>query len=102
MLIGPEQVQAAANQLEGLMNDTVDALQQYYNHSTDLQAGGGLNGAAGMTNVVTAEEIHQAQMNIQTHWGRVIAMLRTQTGQYGETDHSNSSQIASVAGGLCT
>lgn len=100
MIVGQEGIAAAANQLEHLMHDSTDALQQYLNHSMDLSSGG-LTGAAGVTNVATAEQVHQAQMSIQTHWGAVIDTLRTQNVNYGETDQTNSSSIASVAGGLC-
>jgi hypothetical protein len=101
MRVGPEQLISAASQLENLKDEAISVLQNYYNHSTDLQSGGGLTGAAGMTNVVTAEQVQHAQMQIQTRFGNVIDMLRSQTANYGEADHSNASQIASVASGLC-
>jgi hypothetical protein len=101
MLVGPGQLHTAASQLENLMHEAISTLQNYYNHSTDLQSGGGLNGAAGVTNIVTAEEVQHAQMQIQNRFGNVIQTLRSQTANYGETDHTNASQIASVASGLC-
>jgi hypothetical protein len=100
MLVGPGQLHTAAAHLENLMHEAVSTLQNYYNHSTDLQSGGGFQGTAGMTNLVTAEEVQHAQLKIQQRFGNAIDMLRSQTANYGETDHSNASQIASVAAGL--
>ena len=65
----------------------------------ELQAPGALDGQAGLTNVVTAEEIQQAQMEIQTRWDSVIRRCATRTA-YGDIDAQSASNIASVAGGL--
>ena len=100
MKVGPDQIQASANQLEELMHDTITTLRNYQNDAADLQAAGGLTGSAGTTNIGTTAEVHDASMKIQTHWGSIIDTLRGNTGKYQQTDHHNASQLASIAG-LC-
>jgi hypothetical protein len=100
MLIGQSTLLTTANTLDDLKHQAVDVLNRYYNHSQDLNAQGGLNGSAGTTNVVTAEEIQHAQLKIQTRWEQVIQLLRGNTAGYGDHDHQNASSIASVPGQL--
>ena len=98
MKVGPDQIHASANQLEELMHDTIATLRNYQNDSLDLQAAGGLTGTAGNTNITTTAEVHDASMKVQTHWGSIIDALRGNTGKYQQTDHHNSTQLASIAG----
>ncbi|BBZ15022.1 hypothetical protein [Mycobacterium branderi] len=99
MLVGQNTLLQTANNLEDLMHQAVDVLNRYYNHSTELQSGG-LEGGAGQTNVVTAEEIQHAQMKIQTRWGHVIDLVRSNTHNYGQQDEHNAASIAAVASDL--
>jgi hypothetical protein len=93
-------VMQTANTLDDLKHQAVDVLNRYYQHAQDLQAQQGLNGTAGTTNVVTAEEIQHAQMKIQTRWEQVIQLIRSNVHGYADRDHQNASHIGSVAGGL--
>jgi len=99
-IVGQSQVLATADTLDDLKHQVIDTLNQYYNLSTELQAGGSLDGGAGRTNVVTAEEIQNAQMKVQQRWGMVIDALRQTAPSMGDTDAQSASHIASVAGGL--
>jgi uncharacterized protein YukE len=98
--VGPGELHAAANQLEDLMHQAIDTLNRYYQHSQDLLGQGGLTGAAGSTNIVTAEDIQQAAMKLQNRWGNVISTLRSSTQGYSETDSHNAQHIASVGSEL--
>jgi hypothetical protein len=98
--VGQSATLQTANTLDDLKHQAIDVLNRYYQHSQDLQAQGGLNGTAGMTNVVTAEEIQHAQMKIQTRWEQVIQLVRSSVHGYGDRDQQNAQHISSVAGGL--
>ena len=99
-IVGQSQVLATADTLDDLKFQAIDVLQRYYNHSMELQASGALDGGAGRTNVVTAEEIQQAQLKVQMRWDQLIQALRNSAPQFGDIDAQNASHIASVAGGL--
>lgn len=98
--VGHEEMLTAANSLDELKHRAIDVLDRYMHHSQDLQAGQMLTGAAGATNVVTAEEIQNAQMKIQTRWDTLINLLRSNTHGYIAADEQNSSHIGSIVGGL--
>jgi hypothetical protein len=100
MLLGQSAVLQTANTLDDLKHQAIDVLNRYYQHSQDLQAQGGLNGSAGTTNVVTAEEIQHAQMKIQNRWDQVIQLVRNAVASGADQDHQNAQHIAQVAGGL--
>jgi hypothetical protein len=99
-VVGQSEIMTASNTLDDLKHQAIDVLNRYLNQSMDLQGQGMLQGAAGTTNVATAEEIQHAQMKIQTRWDNLINLLRTNTHGFANTDQQNSSSIAAVAGDL--
>ena len=99
-IVGQSQILALCDTLDDRKNYLIDVLGRYYQHSMDLQAAGHLDGGAGRTNVVTAEEIKAAQMKIQMRWDTLIQALRGSVPQFEQTDAHSASHIASVAGGL--
>lgn len=99
-IVGQSQVMSTADTLDDLKFQAIDVLERYYQHSVELQAAGSLDGGAGRTNVVTAEEIRHAQMKVQTRWDQLIQALRNSAPQFGDVDAQNASHIASVPGGL--
>jgi uncharacterized protein YukE len=99
-VVGQGQIQATADTLEDLKEQVISTLNAYYNDSTDLQASGGLQGQAGTTNVVTAEEIQNAQMKVQQRFGMVIDALRQTSVALPETDAQNGQEIGAVVSGL--
>ena len=62
--------------------------------------GGGLDGQAGVANVATAEEISQAQREMNMRWESLIAALRNSAPDFTNIDTQSAQQIQSVAGGL--
>ena len=98
--VGHEKMLTTANSLDELKQRACAVLDRYLHHSQDLQASQMLTGDAGSTNVVTAEEVQAAQMKIQTQWGHLIDMLRSNTHGYIQADQHNASQIGAIAGNL--
>ncbi|WP_094287339.1 hypothetical protein [Mycobacterium lehmannii] len=99
-VIGAAQIQATADQLDDLKMQALDVLSRYMQHSTELQATGGLDGRAGVANVVTAEEISTAQREMNMRWETLIAALRNSAPDFTNIDEQSAQQITSVAGGL--
>lgn len=98
--VGHEEMLTAANSLDELKHRAIDVLNRYLQMSQDLQGSQMLTGDAGATNVVTAEEVQHAQMNIQTRWDHLINTLRSNTHGYMNQDSQNSTHIAGVASNL--
>jgi uncharacterized protein YukE len=98
--VGEAELYDTANRLDELKFRAIDTLNRYMNQSTDLHSGGGLQGDAGTTNVVTAEEIKAAQDKISERWDQVIQTLRESTGGFVDQDAQNASHIASVTSDL--
>ena len=80
ILVGADKLRAAASQLENLRNEAEGALTNYLQASHNI-AGGGWKGDASMANVVTTEEIHNAQMKLNTQWGELIHALQNRGNQ---------------------
>ncbi|WP_425004981.1 hypothetical protein [Mycolicibacterium sp. S3B2] len=99
-IVGAEQIQSTADQLDDLKMQALDVLSRYMEHSNNLQASGGLYGQAGVANVATAEEISQAQRQMNQRWEALIASLRNSAPDFGNIDTQSAQQIQSVAGGL--
>jgi uncharacterized protein YukE len=99
-VVGAEQIQATADQLDDLKMQALNVLSRYMEHSTELQASGGLDGQAGVANVATAEEVSNAQREMNMRWESLIAALRNSAPDFTNIDQQSASQITSVAGGL--
>src|SRR5262245_22482790 len=97
MKVTPEQMQTAANNLEGLKEQAVATLQHYLNASYEVHGAGSWFGPAAGANVNTAEEIQHAQMQVQTQWQQLIDVLRAEAAKYADREHQNASAISSVA-----
>ncbi|KUI36219.1 hypothetical protein [Mycobacterium sp. GA-2829] len=98
--VGESELYDTANRLDELKFRAIDTLNRYMNHSTDVHSSGVLQGSAGGTNVVTAEEIKNAQDKISDRWDQVIQVLRESTSGFVDQDSQNASNIASVASDL--
>lgn len=99
-VVGAAQIQSAADQLDDLKMRALDVLSRYQQHSTELQASGGLDGQAGVANVATADEISRAQREMNMRWESLIAALRNSAPDFTNIDTQSAQQIQSVAGGL--
>lgn len=85
ILVGADKLRAAASQLENLRNEAEGVLTSYLQASHNI-AGGGWQGDASAANVVTTEEIHNAQMKLNTQWGELIHALQTAATRYEEQE----------------
>ncbi|MEE6140373.1 type VII secretion target [Mycobacterium sp. 050128] len=93
-------VVSLAGQMDELSHRAQDVLSRYSDlvqHGNSAQY---LRGSAGSTNLVTAEEIHEAQNKIQSRFQSVNELLRSGASQYHNTDSEAQGHIASVAGHL--
>ena len=50
-----------------------------------------------MANVVTAEEIHNAQMKLNTQWGELIHALQTAASRYDEQEAAARAAVQGVS-----
>jgi WXG100 family type VII secretion target len=96
IIVGADKLRAAASQLENLRNEAEGTLQHYLQASHDI-AGGGWKGDASMANVVTAEEIHNAQMKLNTQWGELIHALQAAASRYDEQEVAARAAVQGVS-----
>ena len=96
IIVGADKLRAAASQLENLRNEAEATLTNYLQASHDI-AGGGWKGDASMANVVTAEEIHNAQMKLNTQWGELIHALQTAASRYDEQEAAARAAVQGVS-----
>ena len=99
-VVGAAQIQSTADQLDDLKMRALDVLSRYQQHSTELQASGGLDGQAGVANVATAEEISQAQREMNMRSDSLLVALRNSGPHVTNSGSQRPPQIQSVAGGL--
>lgn len=96
IVIGADKLRAAASQLENLRNEAEGALTNYLQASHNV-AGGGWIGDASQANVVTTEEIHNAQMKLNTQWGELIHALQTAATKYEEQEAAARAAMQGVS-----
>ena len=96
IIVGADKLRAAASQLENLRNEAEGTLTNYLQASHDI-AGGGWKGDASMANVVTAEEIHNAQMKLNTQWGELIHALQPAASRYDEQEAAARAAVQGVS-----
>ncbi len=101
IIVGADKLRAAASQLENLRNEAEGTLTNYLQASHDI-AGGGWKGDASMANVVTAEEIHNAQMKLNTQWGELIHALQHRGEQVRRAGSGRTRRRARRFAGLVT
>lgn len=93
-------VNSLSRQMDDLSSQAQDVLHRYsesVNHAHSAQY---LRGSAGTTNLVTAEEIAEAQRKIHNRFMAVNEMLRSGGTTYHNSDQEAQQHIASVAGHL--
>ena len=96
VIVGADKLRAAGAQLENLRNEAEGTLTNYLNASHDI-ASGGWKGDASMANVVTAEEIHNAQMKLNTQWGELIHALQAAATKYEEQEAAARAAMQGVS-----
>ncbi len=97
LLVTPDQMRTAANQLEQLRDQANATLQNYVTAAHDVHSSQGWFGLAASTNITTTEEINNAQMKITTQWGELITALRQAADRYDEQEQVSQSNISGVA-----
>jgi WXG100 family type VII secretion target len=97
LLVTPDQMRSAANQLEQLCEQANATLQNYLNSAHDIHSSQGWFGLAASTNITTTEEIHNAQMKLTTQWGELINTLRQAADSYEHQESASQSAIAGVS-----
>jgi uncharacterized protein YukE len=100
LLVTPDQMRSAAQQLEHLRDQANATLQGYLNSAHDVHSSQGWFGLAASTNITTTEEIHNAQMKLTTQWGELITTLRTQADHYDHQEQTSQTTIGGVASSL--
>lgn len=96
IIVGADKLRATATQLENLRNQAEGVLGNYLAASHDI-AGGGWQGDASMANLVTTEEIHNAQMKLNTQWGELIHALQAAATAYEEREGTSRTAIQGVS-----
>lgn len=96
IIVGADKLRATAQQLENLRNEAEGVLSNYLAASHNI-AGGGWQGDASMANVVTTEEIHNAQMKLNTQWGELIHALQTAATRYEEQEAASRTAMQGVS-----
>ena len=96
IIVGADKLRAAASQLENLRNEAEGTLTNYLQASHNI-AGGGWQGDASMANVVTTEEIHNAQMKLNTQWGELIHALQTAATRFEEQEAAARAAMLGVS-----
>ncbi|HZA10652.1 hypothetical protein [Mycobacterium sp.] len=93
-------LQTAANNLHDLMEQARAVLQHYGQAAHDIHNPATFFGQTAGTNIVTTEEIQNAQMKIQFKWGSLIDVLRNAGHQYAEQEAANQLKIAALQNNL--
>lgn len=96
IIVGADKLRATATQLDNLRDQAQGVLQQYLASSQNI-AGGGWQGDASMANLATTEEIHNAQMKLNTQWGELIQALQQAANTYEEQENASRAALHGVS-----
>lgn len=96
MLVSPEVMRATANQLEVLRETANATLTSYLNAAHDVNSAGAWNGPASTGNVVSSEEIHQAQNELTVRWQQTIDALRNAANVYESQEENAAAQTSAI------
>ena len=99
-VVGHPHLLSFADHMDDLSARIQDVMQRYHNHTLELHAGGGLTGAAGMSNVTTGGEIFEAQARIQNRFQNLNTAVRQAAHGYTNTDQNSAQMIQQVGSGL--
>ena len=97
ILVGADKLRAVATQLDHLREQAEGTLTSYLGASHDIHGHGGWFGMAAAANVNTAEEIHNAQMKLNTQWGELIQALRSAADTYEHQEEQARAAVQNVA-----
>ena len=97
ILVGADKLRAVATQLDQLREHAEQTLNNYLSASHDINGSGGWFGQAATANVGTTEEIHNAQMKLNTQWGELIQALRQAADHYQSQEEAASQAVRGVS-----
>jgi len=95
--VAGDPLQAAANNLESLMEQARAVLNHYLQAAHDVHAPGVFLGQAAGANIVTTEEVQHAQMKLATKWGTLIDVLRNEGHKYVDMEQQNAQLLTGIA-----
>jgi WXG100 family type VII secretion target len=99
-VVGNSELLSFAEAMNDISQSMQAVLSNYDQHSTELHASGGLQGAAGMGNLSTSGQILEAQNRIQQRFQALNDLVRQAAHGYTSTDENNAQQIMQVASHL--
>jgi uncharacterized protein YukE len=99
-VVGHSELLTFAEAMNDISQSIQSVMSNYDQHSTELHTSGGLQGAAGMSNLTTSGEIIEAQTRIQQRFQALNDLVRQAAHGYTSTDENSAQQIRSVAGHL--
>ena len=99
-VVGHSELLSFADAMNDISQSIQAVLSNYDQHSTDLHASGGLQGAAGQGNLATSAQILDAQNRIQQRFQALNDLVRQAAHGYTNTDETNAQQIQSVVSNL--
>jgi WXG100 family type VII secretion target len=99
-VVGNSELLSFADAMNDISQSMQAVLSNYDQHSTDLHASGGLQGAAGMGNLSTSGQILEAQNRIQQRFQALNDLVRQAAHGYTSTDENNAQQIMQTVGHL--
>ena len=97
ILVGADKLRAVATQLDQLREHAEQTLNNYLGASHDIHGQGGWFGQAAAANVSTTEEIHNAQMQLNTQWGELIQALRSAADTYETQEEHARAAVQGVS-----
>jgi len=97
ILVGADKLRSVATQLDQLREHAEQTLNNYLAASHDINGQGGWFGQAATANVGTSEDIHNAQMKLNTQWGELIQALRSAADHYQTQEEHASQAVRSVS-----
>ncbi|MBY0288458.1 MAG: WXG100 family type VII secretion target [Mycobacteriaceae bacterium] len=95
--VSPEELQATANTIRGLISEYNGALDSYLQQTEANLGAGGWNGPAALANSHATNDIHQAQMNLTTRWGGLADTLERAAAEYANQEQINAQRQAAVS-----
>lgn len=99
-VVGHAELMSFADAMNDISQSIQAVMSNYDQHSTELHHSGGLQGAAGMSNLSTSAQILEAQMRIQQRFQALNDLVRQAAHGYTNTDEQSAQAIQAVAGHL--
>jgi uncharacterized protein YukE len=90
-----EAMYAAANQLDQIKQDVINALGRYLTMNQNL-TGPGMNGQAAVSSLATSEDVTNTGRQVSQRFDHVIQMMRKGAHDYQTMDEQNRARLANI------